>query len=80
MSNHHNNKKEENTNKVQVTPPPPNNSNDAEPLKVTTCYLEIKNYKNIGLERNTFIEDLDSFDLDNKRLSNKLSLKRSNFF
>ncbi|UFG20536.1 AAA family ATPase [Helicobacter pylori] len=68
MSNHHNNKKEENTNKVQVTPPPPNNSNDGvtEPLKVTTRYLEVKNYKNIGLERNTFIEDLDSFDLDNK--------------
>ncbi len=50
MSNHHNNKKEENTNKVQVTPP--NNSNDGvtEPLKVTTRYLEIKNYKNIGVQ------------------------------
>nr|WP_164872667.1 ATP-binding protein [Helicobacter pylori] len=66
MSNHHNNKKEENTNKAQVTPP--NNSNDGviEPLKVTTRYLEVKNYKNIGLEKNIFIEDLDSFDLDNK--------------
>ncbi|WP_164858561.1 hypothetical protein [Helicobacter pylori] len=64
MSNHHNNKKEENTNKAQITPP--NNSNDAEPLKVTTRYLEVKNYKNIGLEKNIFIEDLDSFDLDNK--------------
>lgn len=66
MSNHHNNKKEENTNKVQVTPP--NNSNDGviEPLKVTTRYLEVKNYKNIGLEKNAFVEDLDSFDLDNK--------------
>ncbi|GAA7718468.1 hypothetical protein JP0160_08570 [Helicobacter pylori] len=52
MSNHHNNKKEENTNKVQVTPPPPNNSNDGvtEPLKVTTRYLEVKNYKNIGVQ------------------------------
>ncbi len=53
MSNHHNNKKEENTNKVQVTPPPPiNNSNDGviEPLKVTTRYLEVKNYKNIGIQ------------------------------
>ncbi len=48
MSNHHNNKKEENTNKVQVTPP--NNSNDAELLKVTTRYLEVKNYKNIGVQ------------------------------
>ncbi len=68
MSNHHNNKKEENTNKVQVTPPPPNNSNDGvtEPLKITTRYLEVKNYKNIGLEKNAFVEDLDSFDLDNK--------------
>ncbi len=49
MSNHHNNKKEENTNKVQV---PPNNSNDGvtEPLKVTTRYLEVENYKNIGVQ------------------------------
>lgn len=48
--------------------PPPNNSNDGviEPLKVTTRYLEVKNYKNIGLEKNAFVEDLDSFDLDNK--------------
>lgn len=30
--------------------PPPNNSNDAEPLKVTTRYLEVKNYKNIGVQ------------------------------
>nr|WP_258233524.1 hypothetical protein [Helicobacter pylori] len=31
---------------------PPNNSNDGvtEPLKVTTHYLEIKNYKNIGVQ------------------------------
>ncbi|GAA8072737.1 hypothetical protein HpDR115_04270 [Helicobacter pylori] len=30
--------------------PSPNNSNDAEPLKVTTRYLEVKNYKNIGVQ------------------------------
>ncbi len=65
MSNHHNNKKEENTNKVQVTPPN-NNHKTTKALKVTTRYLEIKNFKNIGLEQNVSIENLDSFDLDNK--------------
>ncbi len=60
MSNHHNNKKEENTNKVQVTPPPPNNSNDGviEPLKVTTRYLEVKNYKNIGVQNEQEKDDV----------------------
>nr|WP_240444438.1 AAA family ATPase [Helicobacter pylori] len=35
---------------MQVTPP--NNSNDGvtEPLKITTRYLEVKNYKNIGVQ------------------------------
>ncbi|WP_237003101.1 AAA family ATPase [Helicobacter pylori] len=66
MSNN-NNKKEESANKAQVTPPPPNNNDKAtKARKVTTRYLEIKNFKNIGLEQNVSIEDLDSFDLDNK--------------
>ncbi len=47
-------------------PPPPPNNKATKALKVTTRYLEIKNFKNIGLEQNVSIEDLDSFDLDNK--------------
>ncbi len=70
MSNN-NNKKEESANKAQVTPPPPNNNDKTtKALKVTTRYLEIKNFKNIGVKDQK--ENSERLYLNNSFSSDKL--------
>ncbi|AFI05433.1 AAA family ATPase [Helicobacter cetorum] len=49
MSKHSNNTKEK-ENKAQVTPPPTSNHENVTPKEVTTRFLEVKNFRNIGVK------------------------------